>query len=200
MLFTKVKPMLCVKGEAPFDNNKFLFEPKIDGVRVLFHADYERGEIKLFTRHGNCITDHFPELRLATLPGVSNVILDGELTILSGGWPDFNLVMARLSSGPDRAAQLQHTLPATVTVFDILYLNNRQLTELPLIERKAILQERVINNSLLTNNLYVEHDGTLLFDQVRGMQLEGIVGKPKNSKYYRGQRKLWVKITRISQT
>ncbi|KAF1086179.1 putative DNA ligase-like protein [Sporotomaculum syntrophicum] len=194
MLFTRIKPMLALKGEAPFDDDQYIFELKADGIRLILHAKFGSGRVELYTKTGNRITDRFPEFHGLSLPGVDNIILDGELVIMNNSRPDFTRVMRRFSANPNQAGQLAGQLPATMVVFDILQLNGQKLPGLPLLERKSLLEKTVADGPLLTKNIYVEGQGTLLFNQVVDRRLEGIIAKPKDSLYYPGRRKLWQKI------
>jgi ATP-dependent DNA ligase len=194
MLFTRIKPMLAIKGEDPFDDDRYIFELKADGIRLMLHADFTADRMKLFTKTGNCITARFPEFSSVCLPGVDNIILDGELVIINNGRPDFTRVMRRLSANPGCSGELARQLPATMVVFDILQLNGRRLTGLRLLERKRLLAETIPDGLLLVKNFYMEGQGIALFNQVVERRLEGIIAKPKTSLYYPGQRKHWQKI------
>ncbi|MFA7467602.1 MAG: hypothetical protein WCY82_04975, partial [Desulfotomaculaceae bacterium] len=116
MQFIRIKPMLAIKGEAPFDDDRYIYELKADGIRLMLHADFPAGRVELFTKTGNCITGRFPEFSSISLPGVDNIILDGELVILNNGRPDFIRVMRRLSASPNRAGELARQLPAAMVV------------------------------------------------------------------------------------
>ena len=86
-----IAPMLARPGK-PFDSAKHLFEVKWDGMRALAYVD-DRG-YRIVSRHGNDVTDRFPELgSLAKLP--SGTVLDGELVVLCGGKPSFSLLQRR---------------------------------------------------------------------------------------------------------
>lgn len=63
MLFTPIKPMLLGMWHEAFDDDRYIFEPKWDGWRILLHKDGER--VEAYTRHGNRVTDKFPELQAA---------------------------------------------------------------------------------------------------------------------------------------
>ena len=62
-------------------------------------------------------------------------------------------------------------------------------------ERKELLASVVSENERISVSRYIEKDGIALFDLVREQQLEGIVGKKKDSLYHMGKRtKDWKKI------
>jgi len=192
MLFTVIKPMLPVQCKAPFDSEEHIFEPKIDGIRALLHADFVLGRLEIYTRHGTCCTGQFPEFQGLTLPA-RDVIIDGELTVFTGGQPDFARVMRRFACAAEKARKLACEAPATLVAFDVLYLDGEPVTGLPLVERKRLLH-RLGKPPLVVENLFVEGAGTLLFEKIVERGLEGVVAKPKRSLYLPGRRGLWQKI------
>jgi bifunctional non-homologous end joining protein LigD len=155
----------------PFDHPDYLFELKHDGFRVL--AYISEGHCELVSRRRNAYKS-FQELRehLGALK-VKNAVIDGELVCLdSEGRSIFNELLFRRGS-------------PVFYAFDLLYLNGRDLRQLPLIERKTKLRE-VIEKSGLTDVLcgkYVEDRGIDLFNAVVRMNLEGVVAKKKNGTY-----------------
>ena len=118
----------------PFDDPDFLFELKHDGFRALAHI--WDGKCELVSRHRNPYK-LFQELRdnLATLK-VENAIIDGELVCLdSEGRSIFNELLFRRGC-------------PTFYAFDLLYLNDRDLRQLPLIERKQKLRALIEKSHL----------------------------------------------------
>ena len=86
-------------------------------------------------------------------------------------------------------------LPVSFTVYDILYLDGRLLTDLPLIKRKDLLQKTVKENDRLAISRYIEEKGIDLYNLTVQQNLEGIVAKHKDSKYYFDKKtKDWIKI------
>jgi hypothetical protein len=88
--------------------------------------------------------------------------------------------------------------------FDLLYLNGRDLRPLPLVERKTMLERLIRRKRARMFYLdHVESDGCLLFEQVRKMDLEGIVCKRKDSPYKVAEKpsQYWIKVknSRYSQ-
>ena len=155
----------------PFDDPDFLFELKHDGFRAL--AYISEGHCELVSRRRNRYKS-FQELRnrLAGLK-VKDAVIDGELVCLdSEGRSIFNELLFRRGS-------------PIFYAFDILYLNGRDLRQLPLIERKEKLRA-VVEKSALPDVIcgkYVEGRGIDLFNAVVRLNLEGVVGKKKNGTY-----------------
>ena len=87
-----LRPMLATLASEPFSDPKWLFEPKLDGFRIL--AFIREGEVTLLTRNGNDFTGHYPWVAqdLAAYPD-SEMVVDGEMAALNDkGVPDFNLI------------------------------------------------------------------------------------------------------------
>jgi bifunctional non-homologous end joining protein LigD len=156
---------------APFDHPDFLFELKHDGFRALAHI--WDGNCELISRKRNAYKT-FNELRenLAKLK-VQNAVIDGELVCLdSEGRSIFNELLFR------RGCPVFYA-------FDLLYLNGRDLRQLPLTERKEKLRS-LIEKSALPDVLcgkFVEGRGVDLFNEVVRRNLEGVVAKRKTGTY-----------------
>jgi len=136
-----IKPMLAVRGEI-FSNRDWIFEPKIDGTRCLAHIS--NGTIELQNRRLSPIGYRYPEITGELKQAAGNCILDGEMTVFSKGIPHFaSLAVRDQQVNSIRIDYLSKEMPASYIVFDILYRNNENLMNLPLIERKSILQEGI---------------------------------------------------------
>jgi bifunctional non-homologous end joining protein LigD len=86
---------------------------------------------------------------------------------------------------------------AIFIAFDLVYLNGRDLRPLPLVERKTMLKRLIRRKGARMFYLdHVESDGCLLFEQVRKMDLEGIVWKRKDSPYRVTEKpsRYWIKV------
>jgi bifunctional non-homologous end joining protein LigD len=156
---------------TPFDDPNFLFELKHDGFRALAHI--WDGNCELVSRKRNAYKS-FQDLRdnLAKLK-VQNAVIDGELVCLDEEARSiFNELLFRRGS-------------PIFYAFDLLYLNGRDLRQLPLIERKEKLRA-LINKSGLPDVIcgkYVEGRGVDLFNEVVRRNLEGIVAKRRTGTY-----------------
>lgn len=176
----------------PFDSPDHIFEWKVDGIRcIMFYVD---SNVRLQSRTGKDCTRQFPELWAP--PVVCNkVALDGEVTVLTEGKPDFEAVMERYLASNKKLTLLVNTKPAFYVVWDILWLDCRQITGLPLLERKIQLAKTVEDSDNIQKILWVDNEGLALWDAIRGQGLEGMMAKRKNSRYVFGQRSAaWVKV------
>jgi DNA ligase D-like protein (predicted ligase) len=196
----QIRPMLA-KVAKPFDSSDFIFELKLDGTRTIAYIWKER--VKLLNRRLVDFTSRYPEFwDLGKHMNARNCILDGEVVVFSKeGIPDFYALQTREHvSSPMRIRLLSQAIPATFVVFDILYLDGKDLTSKPLIERKRILEKVVKEGEHLLISKWVETHGVKFFEEVRKRGLEGIMAKRKDSPYLIGKRSdHWLKI-KVLQT
>jgi len=188
-----INPMLLHKVDNPFDNNEWLSELKLDGIRFLYSTT---DGLHFYTRHGSEVTERFPELVTNQVP--KGTILDGEIIIEDeDGKPDFEALMSRFQlSCPRRIPTISRTKPVTFCVFDVIYYNGKKVSHLPLLDRKGILNE-ILPEYLprITKVPSIEGNGKALFDLIKQQRLEGIVLKKKDSKYELGKRSdKWLKV------
>lgn len=181
-----ISPMLLHKIDKPFDDTEWITELKLDGFRCILSKF--NNKVRIYTRHHNEISSMFKEL--TNLPIPDGTILDGEIIVSNEeGKPDFEAVMERFKS---KKAPYE----ISYCVFDVLYYNNKKVSSLPLIERKALLQEIVPEDSkLLTKVQWTYGNGLAYFDLVEQLDLEGIVLKKADSKYQIDKRSnVWLKV------
>ncbi|MCE3203401.1 ATP-dependent DNA ligase [Paenibacillus sonchi] len=188
-----ISPMLLQTAPGPFSHSDFIYEPKIDGHRMIYSQ--QAGNVRLYTRHENDCTRQYPELQL---PFDDDVILDGEVACVDPdtGVSDFESVMSRFQARKqDKIQQLTTTLPAYYGIFDILHYKGQDLTGLPLLHRKEILAGLPLPSGSFGVVPHVDGAGEALFQQIEARGMEGIVGKRKNSLYEIGRRSnAWQKI------
>ncbi len=189
-----IAPMLARPGK-PFDSAEHLFEVKWDGMRTLAYIDGHR--YRIVSRHGNDITDRFPELgSLANLP--AGTVLDGELVVLCGGKPSFSLLQTRAPlCCQHKIRTLARRTPATYVVFDQLFDRYRSLMNEPLSTRREIMLKTVghASHQQLIASDGVVGPGRSFYEHVVREALEGVVAKRLASRYLSGRRTgAWIKI------
>ncbi|MGH6924523.1 MAG: DNA ligase D [Propylenella sp.] len=183
------KPQLASTIDSPPTGEGWLHEIKLDGYRTI--AIVGDGKAKLITRNGHDWTDRYGDVAKAfeALP-CGSAIIDGEVVV-----PD--------AQGITRFGALQDAIAVGETwkmifyAFDLMYLNGYDLTDVPLIERKALLEKLIrpfahISSALQLSDHVVGH-GAEFFKQASEMQLEGVVSKRVNSAYRSERTKTWVK-------
>lgn len=185
-------PMLIQEIGEAFDSEDYLYEIKWDGIRCL---SYLGADTDMRNKRNKLMVPIFPELESLYRQVKVRCILDHELVVLKNGVPDFYEVQSRvLMSNPFKIKLSVNKYPASIIAFDILYYKDRDITMLPLTERRKYLEDTVTENSQISVSRYIETDGTKLFELVKQKNLEGIVAKKKSSLYWPGRRtKDWIK-------
>lgn len=184
--------MLATRGEVVPPGEGWSHEVKWDGIRLL--ADARDGAApRLATRNENDCTVAWPELLPGPLPG-RDLLVDGEVIGLDArGLPDFGVLQDRMHVRKATTAQRMAAAdPATFMVFDVLRLDGRDLTDLPLAERRAVLESLGLDGTWQVPAAY--DDGAMLLDATAQQGLEGIVSKRLSSRYEPGARsRHWLK-------
>ena len=190
----EIAPMLIGAEEPAFDDPDYIYELKLDGVRCIVYADGDYLEIR--NKRNVRLLPNFPELKGIQKQIKKKCILDGELYIFKDGRTDFSEIQRRalMNGGSFKTELLAKKLPASFTAFDVLYLEGEDITKKPLMDRKKILDKLIKENDRITISRYIENDGITLYNLTKEKDLEGIVAKKKDSKYFFGKRtKEWIK-------
>ena len=193
---SRMKPMLARLVDDAFSHRDWIFEPKLDGHRIM--AFIQRGAVTLHSRSGIDVTARFPDVavELSSQPE-GELVLDGEMVALNDdGLPDFGLLQA--SAGLTKWGG--GTLPdGNVDIryypFDLLYLNGTSLLRVPLVERKRLMARVLVPGDLVQPVESVEKDGEGFFKAAVELGLEGMVAKRRGSVYEPGVRSdAWLKV------
>jgi bifunctional non-homologous end joining protein LigD len=169
------------------------YELKLDGVRILAHKD--GAGVRLVYRSGRDATSAYAEIArdVAALPP-ARAVLDGEIVAFDArGRPSFERLQHRIGIGRKRASRGE--VPVAFVVFDVLSLEGRDVTALPLRERRAILAGLVPDRGAVRTLDHLEGDGRPLFELCKKQGLEGVVAKRDDAPYLPGERSpAWIKI------
>jgi len=189
--FADIKPMLATLGDAAFDHPSWIFEIKLDGYRIL--AAKSGKKQNLISRNGNIYNDNYPPVfqELKDIP--HDYIIDGEVVVLDeNGRSDFGELQNLDKESMKRLFYY---------VFDLLWLDGYDLTDMPLIRRKEALKS--ILPQTLQRIRYLDHfpeRGKDFFEQTIRMNLEGMIAKRKASRYVPGRRsEEWIKVKAVKQ-
>ncbi len=182
-----VEPMLATAVKKPANGKRWLHEIKFDGYRI--EALIDKGRLSLLTRTGLDWTAKFGQAIIGTFKAlpVSQALIDGEIVVENGaGASDFSALQAALSEGRrDRFVFYG---------FDLLYLNDFDLREAPLVERKRLLAAILGDGSgPLRYSSHFDEDGETMLRHACRLGLEGIVSKLRDSPYRSGRGKSWTK-------
>ncbi len=191
-----IKPMLIGVEGGPFDSPNYTYELKVDGERCVAYLDPQAGT-NLRNKRNIKMLPKVPELGTLYEYVERRCILDGELAVIADGRPDFFAIQRRSLMTDLRKIKLAaKRQPACFVTFDLLYLDDHPVTDLPLMERKELLQDVVRReDARFARSRHIEQSGAAFFELVKAKSLEGIVAKRRESRYYFDKRtKDWVKI------
>jgi bifunctional non-homologous end joining protein LigD len=183
-----LSPQLATLVDAVPESGDWVYEVKFDGYRIL--ARLSDGDVRLFTRDGKDWTAKLPKQADAIKAlGVDNAWIDGEIVVLDKhGVPSFQLLQ--------NAFDEKSTTQIIFFAFDLPWLNGYDLRELPLNERRALLQqllERTSDDALRYSAPITEPPQKLL-DSACAMSMEGIIGKRADSRYIGKRSPDWIKL------
>lgn len=186
--------MLLNEVKEPFDDENYIYELKLDGIRCV--AYIEPKSVTLQNKRYKDVTDIYPELSEIRKCVKKRVILDGELVVLTDGKPDFYALQRRsLMTDSFRKSLAAKKNPVQFVAYDILYYNETDLTDKSLMERKEILSKAVTEGHNLSVSRWIEKNGVAFFELAKKENWEGIVAKKKDGLYFIGKRTSeWIKI------
>ncbi|TRC98348.1 ATP-dependent DNA ligase [Mesorhizobium sp. WSM4303] len=186
MRLTFLPPMEPRLDDEPPKGDEWIHEIKFDGYRTQIIKDDDG--IRLLTRRGHDWTGRYTELaEAAALIEADSFILEGEtIKVNETGISDFHALQSAVSTGRPRDIYL--------VAFDLLHLNGHDLHNMPLEDRREILQAMVPTGSRIQFSEAMPGTGDAVFHLVDKANLEGMVSKRKLSRYVSGPTNDWRKI------
>jgi bifunctional non-homologous end joining protein LigD len=188
-------PMLAESGDRAFNREDWVWEPKLDGYRVLAFVD-ARG-VKLRSRRGLDYAPTFPALAAEIgKQGAGAMILDGELVAFdAAGKPSFAALQDRAQLKTERdIAAADRNAPVAFVAFDLLHFAGIDLTQAPYRDRRRYLAQCLLPSSRV-QLVHAAEDGLELQHAALALGFEGVVGKRKDSRYEAGKRSpSWLKV------
>jgi bifunctional non-homologous end joining protein LigD len=188
-----IKPMKARLMDEPPTGGDWSYELKWDGFRVC--AVKNGSQINLISRNGNELRERFPEVveALKDFPP-DECVLDGEVVALDAeGRSSFQLLQGLEMEG--------HNAPIVFYVFDLMQLNGRSLTGLPLTARKEVLAKVCDGvGDPIRYSGEIGGDARTLLKEVQRRGLEGLIGKLRDSTYEAGRRSgTWIKLKCVNE-
>ena len=186
--------MLASLEDAPLEDGLLVYEPKYDGIRAIAEVS-PGGPIRLWSRLGNDKTTQFPEIVAALARWARRQkqpsVLDGEIVALdSDGRPTgFQQLQGRIHLSGEPASGPSSVKTAYI-IFDALRVGARDLRDLPLGERRQVVERLFKGNrdSCLRVSEMVQGDGRALYERALQQGWEGLIAKHKDSLYKSGKR------------
>jgi bifunctional non-homologous end joining protein LigD len=181
----QVQPMLATLVAEPFDRADWLFEVKWDGFRAI--AEVERGKVQLYSRNLISYASRFPSIVKGLAHLRHDAVLDGEIVALDAeGKSHFQLLQTFQKTGQGNLV---------FYVFDLLYLDGKDLRLLPLSRRKELLAPLLEGLPGIRLSEHVAERGLAFYEAVAREGLEGMIAKKADSPYQEGVRSVnWLKI------
>jgi bifunctional non-homologous end joining protein LigD len=190
----RLSPMLAETGEAPFSHRDWLFEPKLDGYRVL--AFVRAGEVRLRSRRGLDLTPAFPQIAAELALQGADMLVDGEVLALDAtGRPSFSALQNRAAlTTPREIAAAERDTPAIFYAFDLLHFAGVDLRHAPCSDRRRYLAQCLLPSAHV-QRVHTADDGLALYAAALGQGFEGVIAKRRDSRYEAGSRSgAWLKI------
>jgi bifunctional non-homologous end joining protein LigD len=183
-----VEPMKCRLAATLPRGKEWVYEIKFDGYRGL--AVKNKKEVRLLSRNNKDLGSKYPRIIEALQKlKCDQIVLDGEIVAVdSQGRSSFQSLQRAGEPGFSTAGLFYY-------VFDILNLNGRNTTDLPLLERKALTKIAIHNQSAsIRFSDILPGNSEDLIAKMKYLGLEGLIAKTRDSKYEPGQRSgAWIK-------
>ncbi len=180
-----IAPMLAKPvGEIPAGQ---LYEPKWDGFRSIIFRDGD--EVEIGSRNERPMTRYFPDVVEAVLANFPpRAVVDGEIVIADTerNTLDFEALQQRIHPAASRVTLLSEQTPASFIAFDLLALDDDDLTGRPLIERREALERALANAEAPVHVTPATQDldlATRWFEQFEGAGLDGLIAKKLDLRY-----------------
>jgi DNA ligase-1 len=207
-LFHPIKFMLATPAADLSDiartmPQQFLVEDKFDGIRAQAHVKGDR--VAIYSRTMDEITHRFPELVQPLRELAVDVVIDGEIVPANEkGILPFSELQKRLGR-KSVGNQLLVAVPVVLVAYDLLYASGQVLIDVPLVERRKILEQMISQNGpLRMSEGKLFSDAASLddeFTEARNRGNEGLMIKSPASVYKPGRRgRDWLKLKRAIAT
>ncbi|HXZ09839.1 MAG TPA: DNA ligase D, partial [Paraburkholderia sp.] len=182
---TRLEPQLATLATSLPTSGDWIIEAKLDGYRLLARVD--NGRARLITRGGHDWTKQFKGLAAALEAlALSSAWLDGEAVVLKDGIPSF----AALQDAMDGKANED----IVYFLFDLMYLDGKDLRKVPLWARRARPAQLLENSGgRIRFSQDFEAPPAHVFEAASGLGLEGLMLKQRDAPYESGRTQAWLK-------
>jgi bifunctional non-homologous end joining protein LigD len=183
--------LATLTNRREFDDD-WLLERKFDGERCV--ARKAGGDVRLESRSGKDLTATYPEVRAAVAAqDARNLVLDGEVVAFDGDQTSFARLQQRLGvTGPSSEQVAKY--PVVYCVFDLLEIDEEELTDRPLLDRRAAMTGAVRPSSALQLTDAWRDDAQGRFAAACRSGWEGLIAKRVQAPYVAGRSKDWLKL------
>ncbi|MDX1633715.1 MAG: non-homologous end-joining DNA ligase [Marinobacter sp.] len=189
--------MKATLTDEPFSSSDWIFEPKLDGERLL--AFVHDGKARLYSRNRKCLDDTYPEL-VEAISGqaTTDMVLDGEVVAFRDGLSSFSRLQGRLGiKDPEEARDTG--IDVSLYLFDLLYYDGQDLRALPLTSRKQLLKEALAFDDPLRFTSHRNEDGESYYREACDRGWEGLIAKRADSPYRSSRSRHWLKFKCVNR-
>ncbi|QFR98155.1 ATP-dependent DNA ligase [Streptomyces tsukubensis] len=184
--------MLATPSERRVFDSGWVFERKLDGVRVLAVRDAKG--VRLLSRNGIRLNDTYPEVVAAlAAQECADFTVDGEIVAYADGRTDFATLQQRMRLTDARRA-LASPVAVTYHLFDLLRLDGADVTRLPLRTRKSLLRRALSYGRPLRFTPHRNEGGQELLDEACRKGWEGLIAKRAAGRYEPRRSGGWLKL------
>lgn len=186
-----MEPMLATLTAHPFSSDDWLYERKLDGVRVV--AGRDGGRPVLWSRNHKRVDTAYPEIVEALESEGDRFLIDGEVVAFDGEQTSFGRLQRRMhltSSSQARATGV----PIVYYVFDVVAFGGVDLTRLPLLARKRLLREFLGFTEPLRYSEHWQGPGQEYLRTACERGWEGLIAKRADADYRSGRSRDWLKL------
>ncbi len=192
-----IPPMLATLTDKRFFDAGWIYEPKLDGVRCL--AFKKGSDIELYSRNRNIINDRYLEIAEVLQDQPADAfILDGEIVACEGNRTSFSLLQSR-SRISDPAAGRHAGIKTYYYVFDILYFEGYDVTQIPLVGRKQLLEQALSYSDTIRFLSYIPGADEEHFLEACSKGWEGLIAKRADSFYISKRSSDWLKFKCVNE-
>lgn len=185
-----VQPMLAKSTAAVPEGGGWSFEPKWDGFRCLVFKDGD--DVELASRNTKPLTRYFPEVVEAMRSRLPDrCVLDGEILVARGDRLEFETLQERIHPAASRVEMLARETPASYVAFDLLALDDDDLTGEPFGVRRERLAEALADVTAPIHLTRTTDDPAVArqwFERFEGAGLDGVIAKRLEDAYQPGKR------------
>ncbi len=188
-----IAPMLATLTQDRFTDPGWIFERKLDGVRAV--AVRAGSDTSLWSRNEKRMDGTYPEIVEALAARApADTVLDGEVVAFDGAQTSFARLQGRIGLHDPDAARATG-IPVFLYLFDVLVLEGRDVTALPLRDRKRLLRDAVDFGGALRMSTHRNTEGEAYLREACRRGWEGLVAKRADAPYRPGHRSPdWLKL------
>jgi bifunctional non-homologous end joining protein LigD len=193
------QPMLATLTHEPFSDAGWIYERKLDGLRLLVFR--QAGSVRLVTRNRKERSSTWPDVTeaLASADGV-DLVADGEMVAFEGGVTSFSRLQERMQiRDPQAAREMAQRVRAFLYLFDLLHVDGHDLTGLALRTRKKLLRRAVAWRDPVRFTPHRNETGVAYLREACEKGWEGLIAKRADGAYVHGRSRSWLKLKCVNR-